>query len=342
MNAFSLISGPFAEDFFPFSLNRSVADIRCGILTIREKWSLYLQNSESLPNGLSVPANILPDADLVRSLLSSNPDLPLRNSIKLSNLTDILRYHEIEFKKDFHLITSGRVSAPVSSTNRLTGTNIFLEPGAILEHCYLNSAEGPIYIGKDALIMEGSMIRGPFAIGEKGVVKMGSKIYGATAAGPNCVLGGEIKNSIFFGNSNKSHDGYLGDSIIGEYCNIGAGGSCSNLKNSLGQIKLWNPLKKSFLNGGLKCGLIMGDYSRSAINTSFTTGAVVGISCHVFGNGPTPGYLPSFSWGFNNEVYSFDKAIDHIIKWKKLKGHEIGAEEIKQLKTIFDHQNKLK
>ena len=342
MNALSLIGGSFADDFFPFSLIRSVADIRCGILTIREKWHRYLQNTEPLLTGLSVPANILPDAGLVSSLLSSNPDLSFSNSVKLLNLTDILRYNENEFKKDFNLITSGRVSGPVSSTNRLTGTNIFLEPGATVEHCYLNSGDGPIYIGKDALIMEGSMIRGPFAIGDKGVVKMGSKIYGTTTAGPNCVLGGEIKNSIFFGNSNKSHDGYFGDSIIGEYCNIGAGSSCSNLKNSLGRIRLWNPLRKSFFDGGLKCGLIMGDYSRSAINTSFTTGAVVGISCHVFGNGLTPGYLPSFSWGFNNEIYSFDKAIDHISKWKKLKGQQLGDDEIKQLKTIFDHQNKLK
>ncbi len=342
MNALSLVSGPFADDFFPFTLIRSVADIRCGILTIREKWHRYLQNSGTLPAGLSVPANILPDADLVSSLFSSNPDLSLRNSVKLLNLADILRYNETEFKKDFLLITSGRVSEPVSSTNKLTGTNIFLEPGAILEHCYLNANEGPIYIGRDALIMEGSMIRGPFALGERGVVKMGSRIYGVTTAGPNCVLGGEIKNSIFIGNSNKSHDGYLGDSIIGEYCNIGAGSSCSNLKNSLGQIRLWNPVKKSFLDGGLKCGLIMGDYSRSAINTSFATGAVVGVSCHVFGNGLTPGYLPSFSWGFKNELYGFDKAITHITKWKKLKGQELGEDEIKQLKTIFDHQNKLK
>ncbi len=341
MNALSLVSGPFADDFFPFTLIRSVADIRCGILTLREKWHRYLQNTGTLPAGLSVSANILPDADLVSSLFSSNPDLSLRNSVKLLNLADILRYNENEFKKDFLLITSGRFSEPVSTTNKLTGTNIFLEPGAIVEHSYLNANEGPIYIGKDAVVMEGSMIRGPFALGEKGVVKMGARIYGVTTTGPNCVLGGEIKNSVFFGNSNKAHDGYLGDSIIGEYCNIGAGSSCSNLKNSLGQIKLWNPIKKSFLNGGLKCGLMMGDYSRSAINTSFATGSVVGVSCHVFGTGLTPGYLPSFSWGTNNELYSFDKAITHIIKWKKLKGQELEADEISQLKTIFDHQNKL-
>ena len=229
-------------------------------------------------------------------------------------------------------------TSPISSSNKTTGSEIFLEPGAIVEHCYLNASEGPIYIGKDALIMEGSMIRGPFAIGEGGVVKMGSKIYGATSAGPYCVLGGEIKNSVFFGYSNKSHDGYLGDSVIGEWCNIGGGSSNSNLKNSLGVIRIWNPMKKMFLDSGLKCGLFMGDYSRSAINTSFTAGATIGVSCHVFGIGPTPAYLPSFSWGFDQEKYAFDKAITHIAKWKKLKGRELENDEIKKLRSIFDQQ----
>jgi hypothetical protein len=185
------------------------------------------------------------------------------------------------------------------------------------------------------------MIRGPFAAGEKTVVKMGAKIYGATSAGPFCVLGGEIKNSVIFGYSNKAHDGYLGDSLIGEWCNIGAGSSNSNIKNSGGSVKIWNPLKKSFLNAGVKCGLIMGDYSRAAINTAFNTGTVIGPCCHVFGNGSTPPYLPSFSWGLNGELYAFDKAIQHINKWKKLKGLELDREEIKQLKTIFDQQKQL-
>ena len=168
---------------------------------------------------------------------------------------------------------------------------------------------------------------------------MGTKIYGATSAGPHCILGGEIKNSVFFGYSNKAHDGYLGDSVVGEWCNLGAGTNNSNLKNSGGQVRYWNPLKKIYMDVGQKFGLLLGDYSRSAIQTSFNTGTVTGVSCHVFGTGPTPAYLPSFSWGYQQECYAFEKAMLHIQKWKKFKGQELRPEEIKQLKNIFDQQN---
>jgi hypothetical protein len=187
--------------------------------------------------------------------------------------------------------------------------------------------------------MEGSMIRGPFALGDYGVVKMGSKIYGATSAGPHCTLGGEIKNSVILGYSNKAHDGYLGDSIIGEWCNLGAGTSNSNLKNSGGRVRFWNPLKKAFVEAGQKFGLLLGDYSRSAIQTTFNTGTITGVSCHVFGNGPAPVYLPSFSWGFNQERYAFEKAMIHIDRWKKMKGQDLLPEEKNRLRNIFDQQN---
>jgi UDP-N-acetylglucosamine diphosphorylase/glucosamine-1-phosphate N-acetyltransferase len=342
MNAPSLVSGTYADDFFPFTLTRSVGDIRCGILTIREKWNYLLQNITALPGDISIPDNILPDQEILLALSKTKPDPVFLQARKLLQLTDILLNNEEEIKRDYQLITAGRDSQPVSPTNKLTGTTIFFEPGAVVEHCYLNASSGPIYIGKDSLVMEGSMIRGPFALGEKSMIKMGTKIYGATSAGPYTVLGGEIKNSVILGYSNKAHDGYLGDSIIGEWCNLGAGSSNSNMKNSGRQVRLWNPLKKIFVDAGLKCGLMMGDYSRSAINTSFNTGTVVGASCHVFGNGPTPAYLPSFSWGFNNEVYAFDKAIQHIIKWKKFKGMDILSGEIEQLKNIFDQQKQFK
>ena len=338
MNVLSLVDGPFADDFFPFSLTRSVADIRCGILTIREKWNYQLKNYMALSADLSIPTNIIPDKRLIRTMSGPNPQPVPEGAIRLLNLTDILRYNGSEIKNDFDLITGGRQSNPISSTNRLTGTDIFLEPGAIVEHCHLNASEGPIYIGKDALVMEGAMIRGPFSLGEKSIVKMGAKIYGATTAGPHCVLGGEIKNSVIFGYSNKAHDGYLGDSVIGEYCNLGAGTSNSNIKNSGGEVSLWNPLKKTFLKAGLKCGMFMGDYSRSAINTAFNTGTVVGVCCHAFGNGLTPSYLPSFSWGNDGSVYAFDKAVAHIHKWKLLKGMELSPDEITQLKYIFENQ----
>jgi UDP-N-acetylglucosamine diphosphorylase / glucose-1-phosphate thymidylyltransferase / UDP-N-acetylgalactosamine diphosphorylase / glucosamine-1-phosphate N-acetyltransferase / galactosamine-1-phosphate N-acetyltransferase len=342
MNSLSLVDGPFSDDFFPFSLTRSVADIRCGILTIREKWNIYLKNEPGVPGGLSIPSNIIPDPALIGSLSENDPENYFQQSGRLLNIVDILRYNDREIKNDFVLITKDRSSQPISPTNKLTGSDIFLETGAVVEHCYLNTGDGPIYIGKDSLLMEGSMIRGPFAIGEKGVVKMGTKIYGATSAGPYCVLGGEIKNSVIFGYSSKAHDGYLGDSVMGEWCNLGAGSSNSNIKNTGGSIKLWNPLNKSFVDGGLKCGLMMGDYSRSAINTSFSSGTVIGTCCHVFGNGPTPPYLPPFSWGSGANVYAFEKAMQHINKWKKLKGMKLSQEEIKQLKNIFDMEKQFK
>jgi UDP-N-acetylglucosamine diphosphorylase / glucose-1-phosphate thymidylyltransferase / UDP-N-acetylgalactosamine diphosphorylase / glucosamine-1-phosphate N-acetyltransferase / galactosamine-1-phosphate N-acetyltransferase len=342
MNVPSLISGFFADDFFPFSATRSVADIRCGILTIREKWNYYLKKYPLLPETITLPANILPDPELIDSVSSGTKEPDLRKATSLMDLTDILRFNAGEIKKDFDLIILGRQSLAISSTNRVTGTDIFLETDAEVEHCYLNASEGPIYIGKNTLVMEGSMIRGPFAVGENSVVKMGAKIYGATSAGPYCVLGGEIKNSVIFGYSNKAHDGYLGDSVIGEWCNLGAGSSNSNIKNSGGPVKLWNPVKKSFLDGGLKCGLMMGDYSRSAINTSFNTGTVIGPASHVFGNGLSPSYLPSFSWGYHGDVYDFEKALLHIGKWKNLKGHILNKEETEQLKYIFDQQNLVK
>jgi UDP-N-acetylglucosamine diphosphorylase / glucose-1-phosphate thymidylyltransferase / UDP-N-acetylgalactosamine diphosphorylase / glucosamine-1-phosphate N-acetyltransferase / galactosamine-1-phosphate N-acetyltransferase len=341
MNALSLVGGPFADDLFPFSLTRSVADIRCGILTIREKWEIYAKNNP-LVSQFSLPANIIPRQELVDSLLANHSHSLNDWPRKLRLCLDIIRFNGEEITHDFELLTRDRRSEPLSQTNKLMGTAIFLEKGALVEHCMLNATEGPIYIGRDALVMEGSMIRGPFALGEKGVVKMGAKIYGASSTGPNCILGGEIKNSVLFGYSNKAHDGYLGDSIIGEWCNLGAGSSNSNIKNSGGEVKYWNPVKKAFVQAGQKCGLLMGDYSRSAINTSFNTGTVTGICCHVFGIGATPAYLPSFSWGFNQDRYAFDKAIQHIGKWKKLKGQDLAPEEINQLKIIFDQQNQNK
>ena len=337
MNALTLVGGSFEEDLFPFSLTRSVADIRCGILTIREKWNAYAKHYPALIH-YSLPANLIPRQDLVDSLLANDTLLLQKWPRKLLQATDIIRFNDEEIRHDFELITRGRQSEPVSATNKLSGHSIFIEKGAVVEHCFLNASEGPIYIGRDAMVMEGSMIRGPFALGEKGVVKMGSKIYGASSAGPACTLGGEIKNSVIFGYSNKAHDGYLGDSVIGEWCNLGAGSSNSNLKNSGGEVKYWNPIKKTFVGAGQKSGLLMGDYSRSAINTSFNTGTLIGVCCHVFGIGPTPAYLPSFSWGYDQERYDFDKAIQHISQWRKLKNRQLDPEEIHLLKSIFDQQ----
>ena len=250
---------------------------------------------------------------------------------------EIFQWNDAAIRDDFELITAKRKSQQVSKTNvAIKPSRIFIEKGAVVEYSVLNASTGPIYIGKNAEVMEGSMIRGPFALGEGSVLKMGSKVYGATSIGPFCAAAGEIKNSMIFGNSNKAHDGYLGDSVIGEWCNLGAGTSNSNLKNNASEVKIWTP--KGEVVAGNKCGVLMGDYSRAAINTSFNTGTVVGACCNVVGSGLTPKYLPSFSWGNDGiDRYDFDKAISDIQNWKKLKGKKLSANEKTILKYIFEH-----
>jgi len=250
---------------------------------------------------------------------------------------NIFQLNDWAIRHDFELLTQKRKSQAISKTNRIIKpSGIFIEKGARVEHCILNASAGPIYIGKNAEIMEGSMIRGPFAMGEGAVVKIGSKIYGATTLGPFCMGGGEIKNSVLFGFSNKAHDGYLGDSVIGEWCNLGAGTSNSNLKNTASEIQLWTPTGKAA--AGKKCGVMMGDYSRTAVNTAINTGTVIGVSCNVFGNGLTPKHIPSFSWGSDGfDRYGFEKAITDIEAWKKLKGHSLSGNEKMVLKYIFDN-----
>ncbi len=249
---------------------------------------------------------------------------------------DIFRLNDWALRQDFALLTGKRKSQPVSKTNKVTKpSQLFLEKGAKMEHCIINASSGPVYIGKDAEVMEGSLIRGPFAMGEKSCLKMGSKVYGATTLGPYCVAGGEIKNTVLFGYSNKAHDGYLGDSVIGEWCNLGAGTTNSNIKNNASEVKIWTP--KGEMNAGLKCGVFMGDYSRTSINTAINTGTVIGVSCNVFGSGLTPKYIPNFSWGSEGiKRYELEKALLDIQDWKQLKGNLLTDEERDVLKNIFD------
>lgn len=231
-------------------------------------------------------------------------------------LSDIFMLNEQEILNDFKMVTKGRVSYHISSTNTVFGdkNDIFIEEGAVLEGVTLNSKEGAIYIGKNAEIMEGSMIRGPFALREHSLVKMGSKIYKGTTIGPYCKVAGEIQNVVIFGYSNKAHDGYFGNSVIGEWCNIGAGSNTSNLKNNYGHITQWNYQKQNFEDTGLQfCGLIMGDHTKCGINTMFNSGTVVGTCCNLFGIDYHAKYIPSFSYGGIHSGYSTylpDKAIE--------------------------------
>lgn len=318
-------------NLYPFDITRGIQEIRIGILTIREKWEKLHEKLKQHPggkSGLTFPVNLIPSNEFPGEIASPENDFTKEsnNYRLLVSPRQIFEFNDWAIRSDFKLITHGRVSQKISPSNHaIQPANIFIEEGAIVEYSTINATDGPVYIGKNALIMEGALIRGPFAACEGAVIKMGAKIYGATTIGPHCIAGGEIKNSVFFGYSNKAHDGYLGDSVIGEWCNMGAGTSNSNIKNTAGSIKLWNNTSKLFETDGIKCGLLMGDYSRCAINTSFNTGTVVGICCNIFGNTMPPKYIPDFSWG--NEKYILAKALEDIDNWKRLKGLTITESE---------------
>jgi len=247
------------------------------------------------------------DISGIEEILTSNEFLTI------NEVWDIFRLNGEAIEQDFQLLTKGRKSQKLSDTNRTLGNNkIFLEKGAKVEFATINTTNGPVYIGNDAEVMENSVIRGPFALGEHGVVKMAAKIYGPTTIGPYSKVGGEINNSVIFGYSNKAHDGFLGNSVIGEWCNLGADTNNSNLKNSYDNVKLWSYPQKTFVDTGLQfCGLVMGDHSKSGINTMFNTGTVIGVNVNVFGSGFQRNFVPSFSWGgtkgFKN--YDINKAI---------------------------------
>lgn len=333
---------------FPFSVTRNVADIRVGILTIREKWArmglpvrIFDEAVPVLNDSRIFAANIIPSKTFIESLGSQSyqTNTPDWKSVKILQFPwHIFIWNDWAIREDFTLLTYNRNTQPVPETVQVINANqVFIEKNAKLSYCTLNASGGPIYIGCNTEIMEGATIRGPFALCEGSIVKMGARIYGATTIGPYSIVGGEIKNSVIQGFSNKAHDGYLGDSVVGEWCNIGAGTSNSNLKNNAREVKVWNQATKAYVVAGLKCGLMMGDYSRCAINTSFNTGTVVGVCSNVFGEGLTPKFIPSFTWGIQGiSSYTFEKAIEDIHNWKKLKGFEMSEEERIKLRTIFE------
>ena len=268
--------------------------------------------------------------------LFSNPIKTPEKVKRLKYCWELMLWNDSMIREDFKLVTKGRSSQPISPTVQVVQTaDIFIEDGAKLEFCTLNSKTGPIYIGKDAEIMEGSCVRGPFSMGFNSVLKMNSRIYGATSLGPCCMGGGEIKNSVIMGYTNKAHDGYLGDAVIGEWCNMGAGSTNSNVKNTAGEVKVWNYATNSYIGVGQKCGLIMGDYSRVAINSSINTGTIVGVSCNVFGAGLLPTIFNNFSWGISGNRYDLKKAFYAIDNWKKMKNLHITEAETSILETIF-------
>jgi UDP-N-acetylglucosamine diphosphorylase/glucosamine-1-phosphate N-acetyltransferase len=372
-----LFDNQFRKKLFPLTATKAIAGLRCGILTIKERWERkvqqevliktesYLQplyKSIEEEDSIWIDASIIADDELVNKILSLQPNQSIaddkgliaargvellasyQNSVvvetvkRLEYTWQLFQWNDEMIKQDFALIIKNRTSQKISSTNSVINEeNIFIEQGAVVEHSILNANTGPIYIAKSATIMEGCLIRGSFALGENSLLKMGTKIYGATTLGNNCVGGGEIKNSILSAYSNKAHDGYLGDSVIGEWCNMGAGTSNSNIKNTGGEIKLWNEYENGFVDAGQKCGVIMGDYSRTAINSSINTGSIIGVCCNVFGEGLLFKVIKNFSWGIEGE-YEFEKALRDINNWKQMKNKFVTEEEKKMIQHIFENR----
>ncbi|MBT8196765.1 MAG: GlmU family protein [Bacteroidia bacterium] len=362
-----LFDGEFRNQLLPFTYTRPVADIRIGILTIREKWNQqlntscgtitdsYLQNKFAIQSGkenMLINAAYLPDENLlsavknlslkeklvqnnkviaagydgvVQDAKSMQENMTLLSAVEykgvlnaINHIWDIFQKNQSELEKDFEQITSGRTSAKVPASNQIIGSGkVFLEEGAKVECSIINTNNGSVYIGKDAEVMEGCLIRGPFALCNNSTLKMGAKIYGATTVGPQSKVGGEVNNSVIFGYSNKAHDGFLGNSVIGEWCNLGADCNNSNLKNNYSSVKVWSFEKNEYVDTGLQfCGLFMGDHSKASINTMFNTGTVVGVCSNIFGASFPPKYVPSFSWGGADGFESFDlkKAKDMAIR----------------------------
>ena len=344
--------GDERETLKPLTWTRPVADLRLGIITLREKWLLRLPKSSfsyrsapylgGLFNLVQPPAEqtchlraaALAGQELVDAVQTLRPGQKLVDAQGewLASLGDdanetvvfkakvpmVRRPYDLfslnaeAIEADFDLLTRGRSSATLSSTNTLIGDRIFAEPGALAEASVLNSRTGAIYLAARSEIMEGSLVRGALALGEGSQLKMGSKIYGATTIGPGSKVGGEVNNAVLWGNSNKGHDGFLGNAVLGEWCNLGADTNNSNLKNDYSEVKLWSYPSGRFEPTGLQfCGLVMGDHSKAGINTMFNTGTVVGVACNIFGAGFPRNFIPDFSWGGPQGMteYRLDKVL---------------------------------
>ncbi len=363
--------------FAPLTLTRPLGNLRMGIFTNDERWKLFLPDAEvtfitesylqakytlSSVDGIQVNAQIIPNEDVVASIChlesdsilmfnsiwiaktgnaSNKIDFKGEEPIILENRWHIYQKNDAVLKADFKLITNGRVSQTLSDTNVVIGDEslIFLEEGAVVEASILNTKTGPIYIGKDAEIMEGSVVRGPLAMCEHSALKLATKVYGAVTLGPHCKVGGEVNNVVFQAYSNKGHDGFLGNALIGEWCNLGADTNTSNLKNNYGNVSTY-----SFETGKEEktdiqfMGVCMGDHSKCGINTMFNTASGVGVSSNVYGSGFPDKYVPSFSWGEPSQLVSFrfDKAIEYSNNMMNRRGLELSEAEISILKTISE------
>ena len=265
--------------------------------------------------------------------------------VLLENTYSIFQKNGEEIKRDFELLSKGRTSEILSDKHSIlyASENIFIEKGAKIKAAILNAENGPIYIGKDATIEEGSILKGPIALCDNAQINMGAKIRENTTIGPFCKVGGEVNNVVFWGYSSKGHDGFLGNSVIGQWCNLGADTNCSNLKNNYSDVKIWSYLEEKNIDTGLQfCGLIMGDHAKAGINTMFNTGTVVGVAANVFGAGFPAKFIPSFCWGGidSNVTFSFDKMLEVARKVMARRGEKLEEKEIDLFKKILNSTQK--
>jgi len=383
-----LFDGTVRNQLLPFTYTRPVADIRVGILTIREKWEKTLGFTTStiteeylshkypmveFEQNIMINASFLPNEELVAMIqnLSENQAIICDDEIlaffttegqeevdfeayevfdvdcdyiRIENTWDIFAKNATAIQADFDLLTKDRISEPIpEGVQCISRENIFIEEGAKVLFSSLNASNGPIYIGKDAEVMEGCTVRGPFALCDHSTLKMGAKIYGATTVGPHSKVGGEVNNSVIFGFSNKGHDGFLGNSVLGEWCNLGADSNNSNLKNNYAEVRLWNYETENFARTGLQfCGLMMGDHSKCGINTMFNTGTVVGVSANVFGGGFPRNFIPSYSWGGNSgfTTYLTKKAFEVAEVVMARRGIEFSDQDVVILTHVFEETAK--
>ncbi len=295
------------------------------------------------------PGEALYAKDEVIAFFGNAADAPKARSFKrvdykgvvfqVKHIWDIFQKNAEALKSDFQLLTQGRSSQPLSKTVTVIGdaSHVFLEKGAKAEACILNVTAGPVYLAEDAEMMEGCIVRGGFALGEHSALKMGAKVYGASTIGPHSKVGGEMSNSVIFGYSNKAHDGFLGNSVLGEWCNLGADTNNSNLKNNYSSVKLFSYEHNKQIDTGLQfCGLIMGDHSKSGINTMFNTGTVVGLGCNIYGGGFPPTHVPNFSWGGSEglEPYKLEKLFETAERVYERRGLIFSEEEKSILKAV--------
>jgi len=349
MSNFILFDDQSRVSLRPLTFFRPVSAIRIGILTISEKWEIYLQQPVSFltemylqekfklkvgTDNFLINGSVLPNKEIITEILSldadtslvhegsiiaihltaanlkhftlgSSPELKSRNVktlfYKISNTWDIFGLNKKAIAEDFRLLTNSRKSAGISPTNKILGNNLFIEEGASIECSTINTLKGPVYIGKQAEVMQGCHIEGPVALCDHSVLKMGTLVYKGTTIGPWCKAGGEINNSIMFGYSSKAHDGFLGDSVISEWCNLGAGTTTSNLKNNYEPVKQWSYSENKFVSTGLQfCGLVMGDHTKTGISSMFNSGTTAGVCSNIFGVSYQRNFIPSFVWGGNS------------------------------------------